>query len=502
MLMHGQSPGPSSLQHQELKNVEDPVKFYSDSINHPSAKSFFAKYPIGVSWSLTIDVILRNLIFARMSPAEKIIALQKTYLYSIDQDDQFSKDLTLDCWVDLFKRRGYDLAQAPKELQESRYYDSKKLVSYEGRQYSLDFFSKLNLALDLQKHAFAGQERPTLLEVGGGYGQLARVQKMLQPNLRYVVFDLAETLYFSYIFLRLNFPNARIAWPTSPEEAQAELDRGDFDFCLIPCFFSENLTNTKLPFSAAVNKSSFGEMNNQSTEFYINLIQNKLNVATFFSLNRYLNAVDPDIQSYRFKENQWYNYLNNRWEIVQWEVEPDFTRFPYNEILHHRELYLIAKKSASPLEPQPLTDIYQQVWLKNFTLVPFARHSKVLVDDFKKGSVVERLANAIRLSPDEQNVDAMIKFVYLLEGKFPFEERFYYTDLYKKITGRKHHLSKPNPLLKYRIGKFFLTISGFKLVLNNPWLSHMILQGLGAIGINVKTTYDVLKRLLFNEKNK
>lgn len=479
--------------------TRDPREIYKDSIAAPERRTFYSKYPVGITWERIVDVMLRDLILSDKPDEEKIFALQETFLYSIDQDHDRTKQLTLECWLNHFKKKGSSLEQASKGLSESKFYDSRKIIHHQGKPYSLDFFSKLNLAQDMIQYAHQPGTSFNVLEVGGGYGQLARVLKELVPSMKYVCVDLPETLYFAYVFLKLNFPSKKIAWPSSAAEARKTLDEGDFDFCLVPCFFAEALAGTRFTFSAAVNKSSFGEMTKKASAFYIDLIQNQLKVDTIFFQNRFMNSVDPYIQPYRLNENQWYNNVGPQWDVVTWELEPEFTRFAYNEILHQREVYLIAKKAKGPHQAEPVDDILNAVWYKNFTIMPFGRHCKLLADDFSKGGTLERLVNSVRLKPTEKNLDALVKYIYLLEGKFPFEERFFYAAMYREITGRKHMLASWNPLRRYRIGTSLLRYTGVIFFINTR-IGGTLVTALRGAKVKSRWTYTFVTKLFFNEQ--
>jgi hypothetical protein len=210
--------------------------------------------------------------------------------------------------------------------------------------------------------------------------------------------------------------------------------------------------------------------------------------------------VDPWVQTYRIRENQWFDNLDGRWEILHWEVDPEFTRFPYNEILQHRELYFIGRRAAEAAPSEPVSDILLQKWNTNFTTIPFARHSKTLAVELGRGGTLEKLVNRVRLVRDAEAVDALIKYIYLLEGKFPFEERFYYAGLYRTLTGKRHRLATPSPQRSSFWGRLLLTVTGVGFALRSPAIPRLIVRTLRKMGINVGWTYRMLKRLLFRER--
>ncbi len=466
----------------------------------PDQKLFLSKYPIGVTWSLMVEVLLKDIILDDSSASRKLAAIQSTYLYSVDQTDEVAKDLTCKLWGQFFLSRGIHLDDLPECIQESRYYENNNIVHRAGRRYSLDFFSKLLFAFDISEILQETEEEKIIFEIGGGFAQLSRLLKLMNPGSRYVLLDIPETLYFAALFLSLNFPEAKVVWCHSKDEVAKRLKDRDFDFLLIPSPFFEALFEASIKFHAALNKSSFGEMKSQTAGNYIKGIQTKLDVDYIFFQNRFLNAYDPKVQRYRTAENNWYHSLDSSWEVLHWEVEPPATRFPYNEVLHHRELYLVAKKTNDPMKVDHVDDILASQWCKNFSLIPFARHSKILVDDFTKGGTLERLVNRVRLEENTDALDALIKYIYLLEGKFPFEERFYYSQLYKKLHGKNHFLSTSNALWKYRIVTTLIAVTGVGYLLRMPKMLVATIAVARSIGIDVGWTYAFLKRHLFREK--
>jgi len=62
-------------------------------------------------------------------------------------------------------------------------------------------------------------EIKTVVEFGGGYGNLAHIFKKIQSNLTIVIFDLPELIALQSVFLRSNLPQADIiVHHTPPEE--------------------------------------------------------------------------------------------------------------------------------------------------------------------------------------------------------------------------------------------------------------------------------------------
>jgi len=76
----------------------------------------------------------------------------------------------------------------------------------------------------------------TIVEFGGGYGCLARINKMINPEITYIIFDLPEYLAIQSLFLRSTLPSeARVH---VCEEQPAKFEKGAI--YLVPVFYLES----------------------------------------------------------------------------------------------------------------------------------------------------------------------------------------------------------------------------------------------------------------------
>ena len=126
----------------------------------------------------------------------------------------------------------------------------------------------------------------SILEIGGGYGGLARIFKTLHPEISYTIIDLPESLYFSKKFLELNSIN---------------------DVLLIPA----GEVPEKKEFDIVINTGSFQEMFKEVVKEYIDMIQNDLKVKYLYSCNYGI------ISGGRKETNFWGNLpIDNQWEEI------------------------------------------------------------------------------------------------------------------------------------------------------------------------------------------
>ena len=94
---------------------------------------------------------------------------------------------------------GFDFNKHP-ELTESPSSNPETLEQIGESQFSNIFLTHLNHYL----RSTAGLEKSAIknvLEIGAGYGGLARIFKLMAPNVRYTIVDLPESLFFAQVFL-------------------------------------------------------------------------------------------------------------------------------------------------------------------------------------------------------------------------------------------------------------------------------------------------------------
>jgi hypothetical protein len=124
-----------------------------------------------------------------------------------------------------------------------------------------------------------------VLEIGGGYGGLARIVKLARPDVQYVLVDMRDSLVCAYVFLRTTMPDAHVKWA---------MTRGDVldtsaDFILVPTCALSALTGIRA--DVVVNMQSFSEMRAPTVRYFLNWIQNDIDARRLYSCNRYLK--DP-----------------------------------------------------------------------------------------------------------------------------------------------------------------------------------------------------------------
>lgn len=121
-----------------------------------------------------------------------------------------------------------------------------------------------------------------ILEIGGGYGQVASHLMQQLPVKSYTFVDLAENLFLCAFYMQANFPNIEASFVTARNTKQSN----GFMF-LTPDF----LDKVKEKYDLVINSYSFQEMNIESVIEYFSFIKRRLNSeGIFYSLNAHGKA--------------------------------------------------------------------------------------------------------------------------------------------------------------------------------------------------------------------
>ena len=122
-----------------------------------------------------------------------------------------------------------------------------------------------------------------VLEIGSGYGGLARIYKIMHHELTYVLVDLPESLFSAQVFLTANFPDAKILYV----QGEVPADISEYDFVFMPAQLAETLKGHS--FDLVINTGSLQEMTTSAVKFWMDFIQNTIDTKLFYSWNYFLN---------------------------------------------------------------------------------------------------------------------------------------------------------------------------------------------------------------------
>ena len=316
----------------------------------------------------------------------------------------------------------------PAEMCESPYVLARHCKEVGGRLLSSDFLNRLAWLFRLESQLEFPKEPFSVLEIGGGFGALARVFRLAYPQARLVLVDIPESLFFQHTFLNASFPEAKHQYIASVDDVVSS----DADFVYVPNCFAQVLRGKD--FFLAANTNSFGEMPEQASGRWLDLIQSETRTANVFFLNRFLNRIDQALMDTRAGHSSWSFMLDDRWNIRDWEVDPDYERCPYFQTTLTRNLHIIASRDAVPgveaaalrrrCERLELEDWSRRPGWSDFALVSGAdyppkmsRGDLDLTPDLRKSGTLYALWSLARLVPGQLSFEMLIAYLDYLNGR-------------------------------------------------------------------------------------
>ena len=433
-------------------------------------------------WENNIERVLVPIIDSNKPFADKLSAIHKTNLYSLQPEASISS-YHLQWHLSLLKKNNFDLWSLPDDFCEHPVINDALTQTVANKLLSPDFVTRVHYLNEIEKTVSFEDRHLIFAELGAGFGSFTRVVKLKYKKSTCLIFDLPETLYFSASFLRETFPEAKILLVESDTDISSYKD---YDFIFVPVGMENKFNGIEIDLFS--NTHSLGEMTNQVIQHWVQFIEQEVCVLNIFMLNRFMT---PMLQKNRIDENQSSLLFGREWEVLRWEFEPDFERCPYNEITANPNLLLIAKwrdneqedeiyreQSNKILERVKKQDWYQIVNSKDYrsksffsTILSFVllgiiralpqfmvilakkatywRKKSVKaafiysvddrmivhpiisgrLTDFQMSGTMFDLWESIRLNPTRDNFTVMIQYLnFLCIGKFQqYEELYYYT---------------------------------------------------------------------------
>lgn len=174
----------------------------------------------------------------------------------------------------------FSLARFP-HLTESKFSVEETLVAFGEQRFSSIFLT--HLYFYLRTCSLTAEPYLRVCEIGSGYGGLARIFKLMQPNVQYVLCDLPESLFYAEVFLRANFPDARTHYVTDVMDPVPDA----VDFVFVPAQLSDWLKRER--FDLTVNTGSMQEMTRSAVHYWMDFIQQTIETRFFYSWNYFLN---------------------------------------------------------------------------------------------------------------------------------------------------------------------------------------------------------------------
>jgi len=201
------------------------------------------------------------------------------------------------------------------ELSESTFSDPASLEVVDGVAYSNIFLYHTNFYLRSTASLRSEAVIKKVIEIGTGYGGLARIFKTMNPKISYTLIDLPECLFFAHIYLLLNFPTAKILYLN--EENKHRIDE-PFDFILVPVQRSPLLVGQS--YDLAINTGSFQEMDTDSLTYWMNFLEQQVQVKEFYSCNYFMTLSHPENTG---AANLLCPILDSFWKVRYFKINPD-----------------------------------------------------------------------------------------------------------------------------------------------------------------------------------
>ena len=385
---------------------------------------------------------MRSFIANSATTLEVIRSADKTYMFSVNESSH-SNRYAVNWLIGMQKKKGYDIHREDSIIQESTCSHPENNIDVKGRKLNPDFLRCYYVAKQVVKYARASDlVIKRVVEIGAGTGHVARMLNLLLDIDQYVVIDIPETLAFSFSFFTENFPLEKIHL-YNPETSTLD-DISSAKFILVPAPYA--IIFPIIDYDLFINTASLGEMRVESVRLWMDLIQSKFNVRLLYTLNRYLNSIKLPDHVWRLSENESSVLYDERWNILSWQLEPEFTRRPYVDTQIARYVEIIALRldriDADYDLDAERCEIEAQDWFRFMA----KDNTMTLLDtqtshDYSMSGTLFRLWNAIRLTKSMVcwPIEYLLLYLnYINKSDIKlYEEFFYYLAIYEaRFLGR------------------------------------------------------------------
>lgn len=266
-------------------------------------------------------------------------------------------------------------------LAESLLCPKESVVYRDGKGYSNIFLAHLYFYLSASEGLT--EEQTHIFEFGTGYGSLARIFKLGRSKTHYTLVDLPESLFFAATYLMENFPDTSVNYVMDPQDPYL-----DADFTFVPVQCIDYLENQS--FDLAINTWSLQEMTATAVDFWMNLIQYRMNVDNFYSCNYFFNNKSALNETSADDVSLMSPILDINWSLRKFKINPSIVaeETPRNWL----ELFVSRERDISNSREQ------------------IAKEAVVVSNQFEVGSddQIAVLWDSIRLWPTKKAVDAIL----------------------------------------------------------------------------------------------
>jgi putative sugar O-methyltransferase len=184
----------------------------------------------------------------------------------------------------------FNIGKVLEKSEESTFSDPDSIIRINDHRVSNIYLSHLKNFLKATEGIESQVKK--VLEIGGGYGSLARIfLNILSPQ--YFIVDMKISLACAYIFLAENFPKLKI-FLQEAEDKVVDFKRVTQEYDVILILPSEkNFSQlTSLKIDLCINVGSLQEMTPERSNFFQEKIFNTLKISRIYLLNYFLTPRD------------------------------------------------------------------------------------------------------------------------------------------------------------------------------------------------------------------
>lgn len=275
---------------------------------------------------------------------EQIVTYGGFSQFTMYQSPEFLDQL-MDWQIEMLRKIDLEVDDLPKHFCEAEVMPDHALRLRHGRRVSVDFLRLLSYTHVIRQQLDnAGKKSPRLiLEIGSGFGGLARLLKLTYPTATICLVDIPACLRVAHHYIKESLPEARIHWcDGAVDDVAAE----GVDFYLVPADQAHHIQDQNI--DLAMNVWSFGEMPNQQIQKWFDFIQKNNETAHLFLINHFMATVPlhASVLKQQSDHYDWLRRMDHAWHIRAFEIDPVFECPP--SVTHkHRGILIFADRLTS-----------------------------------------------------------------------------------------------------------------------------------------------------------